>query len=230
MYLLSKDFLKFAAAPLTLLVALLAIIVLYQIFPLPPKAEFIEFMRHYYNQYGYWLVFIAAAGEGLLFVNWYWPGSIAVVVGVVFARPDPVRAIVMVALIMLGFFLTTLINYAVGRYGWYRLFLWLGLRKPLDDVKRRVENKGLPIILWTYVHPNLGALTATSAGILQLPFKKFLAYSAVAIVGWNTIWGFIAYFSGPKLLDYMGFTMVLIGLVVWVVYLGVKYARRKEVV
>src|SRR5688572_4482325 len=230
MYLLSKDFLKFAAAPLTLLVALLAIIVLYQIFPLPPKAEFIEFMRHYYNQYGYWLVFIAAAGAGLLFVNWYWPGSIAVVVGVVFARPDPVRAIVMVALIMLGFFLTTLINYAVGRYGWYRLFLWLGLRKPLDDVKRRVENKGLPIILWTYVHPNLGALTATSAGILQLPFKKFLAYSAVAIVGWNTIWGFIAYFSGPKLLDYMGFTMVLIGLVVWVVYLGVKYARRKEVV
>lgn len=223
---LSRDFLKFTAAPLTLLAALFIIYVCFYFLPIPDKEDMIEFMRHYYNQYGYWLVFAAAIGEGLLFVNWYWPGSVAIVFGVVFARPDPLRASVMVLLVMVGFFATTLFNYALGKYGWYRLFLYLGLRKPLEDVKRRVENKGLPIILWSYLHPNLGALTATSAGILQLPFRKFVQYSVIAVLGWNTLWGFVAYFSGPVLLEYMGFTMVLLGLILWFIYLSIKYAQH----
>jgi membrane protein DedA with SNARE-associated domain len=230
MRLLSKDFLKFAAAPLTLVVVFATVLVLFYIFPLPGKADIIAFMKHYYDQYGYWLVFIGAIGEGMLLFNWYFPGSVMVVFGVIFSRPDPVKAAVMVLLIMLGFFLSYLFNYALGKYGWYRLLLRLGLRKPLENAKTRVETKGLRLIFFTYFHPNLGALTATSAGILHLPFRKFLLYSIVAIIAWNTLWGFVAYFVGPVLLDYMGPTMVLIGLALWLVYLALKYSRRKGVV
>src|SRR4051812_3518408 len=108
MRLLSKDFLKFAAGPIFMMGVFIVVAVLYYTLPLPSKDEIVNWMKLYYDQYGYWLVFFASVGEGLLLVNWYFPGSIAIVFGVVFARPDPVKGIIMVALVTLGFVLTAL--------------------------------------------------------------------------------------------------------------------------
>lgn len=147
---------------------------LYKYLNLPSAEKIVVLTKKYYDVYGLWVVFFGALTEGLLLVNWYVPGSIVVVFEVIFARPDPVKATITVGLIILGFFLTSLLNYGLGKYGWYKIFLKLGLKNPLEKIKYKVENKGLAIIFSTYFHPNLGALTATSAGILNLPFKKIL--------------------------------------------------------
>lgn len=193
--------------------------VIYRALNLPEAEEFIQIARNYYAEYGYWVVFFAALAEGLLFVNWYLPGSAVAVLGVVFARENHQSVPLVIFLIMLAFLITAVINYCLGRYGWYRLFLRFGLKGPLESSRIKLENKGLPIIFTSYFHPNIGALTATSAGIMQANFQKFFAYSAVAYFFWGVIWGVIVYYFGPQLLGLGTVQLMAIILAIWVIYL-----------
>ena len=197
-----------------------------KILRLPPIEELIPLIEDLFARYGYWVVFIGAFVEGILLVNWYLPGSIVVVLGVAFARGGPLNVFAVIGLIILAFLITTIFNYALGRFGWYRLLLRFGLGSSLDRVKSRVEHRGLPIIFSTYFHPNFGALTATSAGILHLPFKRFVIYSLAALVAWNTLWGAIVYFFGDGLLEYATSTVVSIMFAVWI--LAFVYAAFKK--
>ncbi|QQG49708.1 MAG: VTT domain-containing protein [Candidatus Berkelbacteria bacterium] len=201
---------------------------IYRLLGLPEADEFISIARSYYAQYGYWVVFLAALGEGLLFINWYLPGSAVAVLGVVFARENNQSVPLVIFLIMLAFLLTAVINYLIGRYGWYRLFLRFGLKTPLENSRLRLEKKGLPIILSSYFHPNIGALTATSAGIIQANFQHFLLYSAIAYFVWGIIWGVIVYFFGPQLLALGTVQLMAVIVVGWAVYLIGKAAYENR--
>lgn len=223
-----KDFLRAHRVLIFFILMFSAFMALYQLFDMPTTEEVIAFIKKYYDQYGYWLVFLGALAEGALLLNWYLPGSLVVVMGVVFSKPDPVKAALIVVLIIVGFFLTTLFNYALGRYGWYRLLLKLGLQKPLDETRAKVESKGLPIVFSTYIHPNLGALTATCAGILRLPFKQFCLYSIGALVAWNTLWGLVAYFAGPQILNYLTTPTIIAALLIYMIYAGIKHWKKNK--
>src|SRR3989344_6593754 len=141
-----NEFLKFAIVPIIFLVAIVLGWLLRQIFNLPDNEYFINVASDYYAIYGYWVVLFGALAEGLLFLNWYVPGSIVVATGVVFANQNNQNIFLIVALIILGFFVTSIINYTLGRFGWYHVFMKLGLRRPLEKVRIRVENKGVPSI------------------------------------------------------------------------------------
>ncbi|MDP4001214.1 MAG: VTT domain-containing protein [bacterium] len=223
-----RELFKYISIPLILLILYLIFVTLYNFFDLPSEKEFIASAEQYYQQYGYWTVFVGALIEGLLFINWFLPGSIVVVLGVVFAKSAGLSAVGMVSLIILGFFITSLINYALGRYGWYKLMLKLGLEKPLNNIKAKTESSGLKIIFSTYLHPNLGALTATSAGILKFSFKWFVLYSLIALVVWNTLWGVLVYFLGSSILNYLGPPAIILVLVVWIGILWVRYKKKQE--
>ncbi len=223
-----KDFLRYALAPIILLIIFSAFIVLYNLFRLPPPSELIEIVKRYYLEHNpYLVVFLGALVEGLLFINWYLPGSIIIVLGVIFARDSGFSVLVVVFLIILGFLLTSIANYFLGKYGWYRLFLKLGLREPLEKAKARTERYGLPIVFSTYFHPNVGALTATSAGILGLPFAKFLRYSTFALIVWNVLWGLLVYFIGPAALKLMSTWVIILVLAVWLTWLSLKYYKNR---
>ena len=221
-----NEFLKFAIVPIIFLVAIVLGWLLRQIFNLPDNEYFINVASDYFAIYGYWVVLFGALAEGLLFLNWYVPGSIVVVMGVVFASQNNQSIFLVVFLIILGFFVTSIINYILGKYGWYHIFMKLGLKKPLERVRTKVENKGLPIIFSTYFHPNIGALTATSAGILRLNFAKFVFYSFLALVVWNSIWGLVVYFIGPIVLEYMGFLLMPLFAVGWLIFSGIRFSRK----
>lgn len=199
---------------------------LYRALGLPEADEFIGLARTYYAQYGYWVVFLAALAEGLLFVNWYLPGSAVAVLGVVFAKENHQSVPLVIFLIMVAFLITAVINYGLGRYGWYRLFLKLGLKQPLENSRTRLEKKGLPIIFTSYIHPNIGALTATSAGIIHANFPRFFLYSTIAYTIWGIIWGVIIYYFGPQLLALGTIQLMAIILIAWVVYIIIKHVRE----
>lgn len=226
-----RTVLRFAAVPLTLLMIFTLFVAIYQLLGLPSSEELIQLARDYYSEYGYEIVFVAALVEGLLLVNWYLPGSFVIVLGVTFSAGRPLNSLFMVALVASGFFLTSLLNYAMGRYAWYRFLLFLGLSSPLEKVKLRVEKYGLPVIFTTYFHPNVGALTALSCGILRLSPLRFTAYSAAALIGWNSLWGVIVYLVGPALLNLLSMWMAIPLLVLWliiVVVRSLRQSRRKE--
>lgn len=223
-----KQFIRYASVPIILLGFFLMAAFLYQVLDAPSEQELIESAREFYEQYGYWVVFVAALIEGMLFVNWYFPGSVVAVLGVVFARDSALDPVIVVSVIIGAFVIAAVLNYLLGRFGWYHVFLSLGLRKPLEDIKKRIGDKGLAIIFTTYIHPNIGALVATSAGILRLPFKRFFWYSVFAFIFWNTLWGTAAYVAGPIVLNALSVWVLIIVMIVWIVYLGVRYKRKKD--
>lgn len=223
-----SDHLRFALAPLTLLIAFGAYVALYQLLGLPSVAELIELAKRYYSQYGYWFIFLSAFLEGLLIVGWYLPGSTALMLGVVFARDGALEVHLLLALSITGFSLASAVNYALGYYGWYHLFVRFGLKGALDNIRGRVARRGLSLIFFTYAQPNLAALTATACGILRLRRTRFLLYSILALVIWNTVWTVAFYLSGPALLKLINFWVALPLLALWFVVQIIRSHRRRR--
>ena len=187
--------------------------------------------QKYYEQYGYLVVLVGALAEGTLFVNWYLPGSIVVAMGAVFARTAGLNIFLMLLMVVIGFYATALLNYALGRFGWYHIFIKLGLKQPLEKVQAKIADKGLKILFTTYVHPNFGALAATSAGILRMNFYKFALYAFLAIGLWNSFWTAIFYWFGAGLLKHINLVVIAGGIFVYLMFLKTfkeKIAGEKE--
>ncbi len=223
-------FVRYAAVPLVIFALFAAFMVVYQLLDLPSADEELVLAKQYYAAYGYWVVFLAALAEGTLFINWYLPGSVVAAFGVAFAAQIGLNVALVVTLIILGFFITSVVNYALGRFGWYHLFMKLGLSGPLEKIKSRTERKGLAIIFSTYFHPNVGALTATSAGILKFPFLKFCAYSLAALAIWDIAWSILTVFVGPLILNVLSIWTILLMLAVWIVARAVSFVREKNAI
>src|SRR6266700_32151 len=98
-----RIFLSFIVVPATLLVGFGIFVAVYKLLGGPSQAQLIALAEHYYTIYGY------------LFVNWYLPGSAVIVLGVVFSSHGGLNVSVLVLLIVAGFWLTGLVNYALGR-------------------------------------------------------------------------------------------------------------------
>ncbi|MBU0577102.1 DedA family protein [Patescibacteria group bacterium] len=225
-----KEFFKYASLPIILLVIFAMLTIFYKIFDLPSYGEITAWVKDMFMVHGYWVVFLGAVAEGLLFANWYLPGSVVVVMGVAFAQESGLNVLWIVTLIVSGFMITAVINYALGRYGWYRLLMKFGLADALNKTKKRVEKHGLKIIFGTYFHPNIGALTSTSAGILHLSFYRFLAYSALALVTWNAFWAMVVYISGPAIVEIVNYKNLLLILGSWLIVLAIVFIwKRKKI-
>lgn len=204
-----------ARVALVLFVAFGAFIGIYRLLGLPSSPELVEIAKSYYSQHGYWVVFVGALVEGLLLAGWYLPGSLVLALGVVFAREGGLSLGLIFSVGVIGFFLASVINYALGRYGWYRLLVRFGMKQALELMRVRLVKYGLPLIFLTYWHPNVTTLVATAAGVLRLPFQRFLAYSIVALVVWNALWVYLFDKLDPAILKVLNLWLILPILLLW---------------
>ena len=213
---MTKDTLKKIVLPLIFLGVAVSLFFVWKIFNLPPQEKLIEIARSYFDAYGLITIFISSILEGVLLVGWYYPGSLVIFLGVIFAGHDAVRVTEVISVVTAGFFIAYALNFSLGKYGWDRGLLVLGLREALERAQRRLANYGLRVIFLTYWHPNLAGLTSTAAGILHIPFKKFFFYSCISAILWNIFWGSLVYFLGEQALTLIGFRFVLIILGIWI--------------
>jgi len=214
----SKIDFKKALLPIFVLGIFLFIYLAWRFFALPPEEEILEIARFYFDKYGLAILLVSALVEGTVLVGWYYPGSLIIFLGVILAGKDISKVAEAVAAITAGLFFAYIINFLLGKYGWYRLLLRFGLREALEDVKARVTRYGLLAIFMSYWQPNLAALVATSAGILDFSFSKFLIYSLVAATLWNTFWGTLVYFVGEGVLSLVGIRFILLAIFIWIIY------------
>jgi membrane-associated protein len=221
-----KKLFQYVAIPALAVVFYFGLILIYRALNLPTPEEIIAWATKYYELYGYWVVLIGALAEGALFINWYLPGSVVVALGVVFAKEAHLNVFLMLAMVILGFYITALINYALGRFGWYHVFLKLGLKEPLEKVETKLKDKGVRVLFTTYIHPNFGALAATAAGVLKFDFLKFALYSFVSIVLWNSFWTAVFYYFGSELLKHINLLVVVGAVLVYIIFF--KSFRKKE--
>lgn len=139
---------------------------------LPPEAELIRTISNWLATYGLVVIFLGSILEAILFVGFYFPGSLIIFLGVGLA-PNPLQALYAVIAVSLGMLCGYHINYIVGRYGWYRIFLKLGMKKGLENAQAKMQNNDIRYIFYTFWNPGLASFTSTAAGILHLPYVRF---------------------------------------------------------
>jgi len=222
--------LKILSVPLILLVIYLTMFVIWKLFNLPTDDQMIVIVKGAFEKYGLWIVFISALVEGFLLLGQYFPGGTVIFLGVISAGKNIPRATEVVLVVCLAFTISYTLNYLVGKYGWHKLLVKFGLSKSLEESKQKLEKQGLNAVIFSYWEPNLASITATAAGILQIPMRKFQIYSTTGVVLWNIFWGTLVFLLGASALKIIGLKYVLIIFAVWVVVILVKnYFERRRI-
>lgn len=216
---MTKNIWQSIGLPLVFLGVFTSLFLLWRILNLPSDEELVEIIRGWFNQYGLWIVLVSAIIEGMLLVGWYYPGSMVIFLGVIFAGKDISQVIITVFFVTIGLFMAYILNYIIGKYGWYKLLLKFGIKEPIESAKRRLTKYGFGGIFGSYFMPNLAALTSTAAGILHFPFRKFFIYSLGAVSIWNIFWGSLVFFLGESALNLVAnIYVIFIGIGIWIIF------------
>ncbi len=216
-----KNIIKVLIIPISLILVYFSLIIVWKFFGLPPEDELIKSITSFVDRYGLIVVFIAAIIEGLLLIGNYFPGGAVIFMGVITAIGNIPRAILVVSVVCVSFFIAYTINYYLGKYGWHKLFVKFGLQSTIDLMKKKLSRHVFSAILSSYWLPNMAAICSTSAGIIKIPLKKFLIQSTIGLVAWNIFWGIFAYTTGDALfkLDLL-YLFLIFG--VWCILILVK--------
>jgi membrane protein DedA with SNARE-associated domain len=208
--------LRIIAFPLAVLAIFGLLYAVWLALDLPPEETMAQAAKDYLDRYGVVIVLISAYLEGLLLIGWYFPGTLVIILALVFAAPDPLRVAQVGAIAGTGLFGAYVTNFFAGKYGWYRVLLAFGLREPLENAQRRLTKYGLSAIFTTYWQANLASCISTAAGILQFPVGKFIVLSFVAEAMWVSFWSTLIFFLGKAALSLAGFRMILLLILIWI--------------
>ena len=229
-------YLKLLALPLTLLVVSISLRLIWIIFDLPPFEVMLPRIEEWFSIYGLPILFVSAICEGMLLVGAYFPGLFVILVSVLLAT-SPCEAVLAVVVGTSGLIIAHAINYILGKYGWYRLLIKFGLKNPIEESRKKLVSKG-PWVIWgSYWLPSMSALTDTAAGIIHMPFRKFILNSIAASFFWNSLAGIIIYTVGDPILYLVGggngnndlvVPLVVVG--IWSgVILMIEYRKRRGI-
>ena len=223
-----KTTFKLLSIPLFLLGIYLFLALIWKIFHLPTDQALYEILKGYFGAYGLWLVFFGAIIEGFLLLGQYFPGGLIIFLGVITAGNDLKRVVFVVSIVCFSFLIAYSLNYLVGKYGWYKLLVKFGLKDSLEEAKRKLIKHEFNAIFLSYWEPNLASITATAAGILFIPFKRFFFFSVISVIFWNTFWGTLVHSLGQDAIKIMGIKYVLVIFSFWILILLLKKKFSKK--
>jgi len=218
-----KKLIGILSVPCSLLALYLVFWAVWRFLDLPSDESLMATIGDFFSRYGLWVVFISSLIEGFLILGQYFPGGTVIFLGVISAGEDVGRAVEVVIVVSLAFFISYAFNYLIGKYGWYKLLIRFGMKGSLEDAKRKLQKHDLSAVIFSYWEPNLASITATAAGILNIPILRFLAVSAGGILIWNTFWGTLVFSLGANALKIIGLKYVLVIFCAWVAFLLVKH-------
>lgn len=202
------------------------LLVLMRLFATPE--EIVSNLTSWYEQYGYWVIFISALIEGIFVVNLYFPGSTAILLGGALSSQNELSTVLLVILIILGFFISYVFNYFLGKYGLYRLLLRFGYKEAIEGTRQSLILKGPKMMLVSFFHPNVGSVVTTGAGIINMPFRQFLFWCFVSLVIWDTIWGIIVYTLSSQVINLLGSWLAIPFMLIWIALIYFILRRHKQ--
>ncbi len=227
-----KSWIKALSLPLTIIIFTLLYQILWNFLGWPTGEELTKILTNFFNRYGLWLIFVCSILESAVIIGNYFPGGLIIFISVVACQGNIPKIILTVAIVSLGFFLGYLIDYLLGKYGWYKLLVKFGFSNHIEQAKSKLLKHSFKAILSSYWEVNLASITATSAGILQMDLKKFLAESTLALLLWNVVWGTLVGTLGQKSIDVItNWRYAIPILAIWLVVLiaKIKYDNRKNI-
>lgn len=187
---------------------------------IPNTERLLATIEGLYGTIGYPLILLAAIAEATFLLGFYVPGSAVVLLGAALSRTGVVAFPLVYLLGTCGLVTGYTINYFLGKYGWYHILTQLGFEKGIEKAQEKIITHGRRAIFLGYILPSSASFFSTAAGVLGMPFKKFLITSIVAQSFWSLLWGTLAFFFGVSLVEFLlkNFGFVVVGIVtIWVV-------------
>jgi len=202
-----------------------------------------ESVTYLLNTWGYYVVFIATFLETSAFVGLLVPGETTVVLAGFFASKgdlDPGTAIYIQLLKVMGFaaagaFLGDTTGYIIGRYGVTRLASKMGRfffvrEREMEKVRYYIDKHGGKTIFFGRFTSFLRAFAPFVAGMVHMPFRRFLFYDFLGAILWAVVFSGLGYGffeTWVRIKEIFG-TAVIVALVLAVLIVIIYHKRRKK--
>jgi membrane protein DedA with SNARE-associated domain len=190
------------------------------IYNLPGPSNLVEHSKYYFDKYGLIIFFFTALIESLLLIGNYFPGTLILLFGLSTLIDSPQKVFEAYIYISLGMLLGYIVNYFLGKYGWYKILEKIGYKDELIKIENKLLNNNLSSVTFLYFLPGFGSLLSTSFGVLRFNFLKFISFTFFIVLAWNCAWAIAVYFLGNTVFQFInnGY-LVLVAGVFYIFYL-----------
>lgn len=159
----------------------------YNLLGLPSVENLFKLMEVAFQQYGLALLFFGLIIEGLFMVGFYFPGSVVAFGAVIFLGETYIDVFIIILIGSIALILVNILNYILGKYGYYKLLEKFGSKGTIERMKRRFDkNKNGTIFLFSS-SPNFLAITSIYAGIVKANLKEYLRFMSLCIFFWVSL-------------------------------------------
>lgn len=168
---------------------------------LPSSAEIVADFAALYSQYGYQIIFAAAALEALVIACFFVPGMVTIALGAIFARAGNIELTFVVLSAATGATLGYILDFILGHAGFGRVVERAGYGGMLKKVKGQLGSRRRQSALFLgFAHPNVAAFISLALGATRMNFWRFLVVALLSALIWSTIWGVLIYSVGDVVL------------------------------
>lgn len=215
--------------PFTICLFLLIFIFFYRLFNLPAPQELALLIQLWFEEYGLLLLLFAAFVEGVFVVGMYFPGSLAILLAVYTLGKTPLDLFYIGSIAFFAFLIANIINYYLGKFGYYRFLLLIGKKDIVDKMQASMQKHGNKTFFLTGFFPNFIAITSVCAGISNMNILKIIFLLASSLLLWITFWTITASFviKQINLEDNNQSIYLLIVIFLWGVFLVIKDSLKK---
>lgn len=181
--------------PLTLLATYIVFLIVAR-GVVPTSEELIGVFADLYRRFGYEIIFISALLEGLVLVNLFVPGMLALALGAVFARTGETDLTLVILTASLGIVLGYIIDFLMGYFGFGDTLKKLGYGGFLQTSKEKLIKFGNRGLIIGFFHSNIGSFLSLAAGTINYNFLNFIVVAIASTLLWATVWGIAAFYFG----------------------------------
>ena len=198
----------------------------------------VEAIEELAQQYGYWAVFLGILLEN---IGVPVPGETVTLAGGFLAGNDQLNYWIVLADAVLGATIGGNIGYWIGRYGGWQMMLSIGklLRfkeARLESLKQQFTENAVKAVFFGRFVALFRVFASPLAGIVEMPYLKFLFYNTLGAATWAAVMVTLSYFAGQfvpleKLVSlagqFAGATLLILG--AWIaVPLWLESRKEKE--
>lgn len=177
-----KFFHEIPRLPLSALIFYLTLFVLWTVNIIPEPKDILEFLESLYNSYGFIGLFIASFLEGVVYLGLYFPGSFIIALSVFLSDGKFTSLLTISLIVALALTFTSLINYILGKYVFYKEF-----RHKTEH--KKVASKG---IFFAILHPNLLAFYYFNSGIEKQSSLR-IALAPILMIPYGLLFAYLLY-------------------------------------
>ncbi|WP_309733624.1 DedA family protein [Chamaesiphon sp. OTE_75_metabat_556] len=158
----------------------------------------LETIQELANQYGYLAVFVGILLENL---GVPLPGETITIVGGFLAGSGELNYWFVLGTAAMGAFIGGIGGYFVGNYGGWKTILAVAKifriqELQLEEIKTKFSDNAVRAVFFGRFIPLIRIFSSPMAGVVEMPFGKFLAVNLAGAITWASVMTTLAFFVG----------------------------------